>query len=187
MTQHQSIQPAGNAARLRLFFALWPMDALRASMRRHMTAWSFAPPTRPSAPDKLHLTLLFMDGVDIAALPTLEAVGARVAQVSHAFDLCLDTAAVWPGGGIAHLAPSAAPDALRALHTALAAAVNATGIACDRRRFRPHVTLARRACPEQAPVLFPPLHWRADNLALVRSVLGTGRYEVLKQWPLPAG
>ena len=184
MTQHGSSLPANTEAPQRLFFALWPTDALRAALARHAASWRFSPPARASAADKLHLTLLFMDGVDAAACPALDAIGARVAQASPAFDLCLDTVAVWPGGGIAHLAPSTVPTALDTLHAALAAAVAGAGIPHDRRRFRPHVTVARRARADQAPPAFEPLRWHADSLVLVRSVLGAGRYLVLGRWPL---
>ena len=173
-----------NDATLRLFFALWPAHALRAQMVSHMALWRFMPPTKPTLPDKLHLTLLFMDGVAGARLQALLRIGARVAQAEQPFELRLDQAEVWAQGGIAHLAPAHVPRQLLALCEALKlAAVNAE-INCDQGPFRPHVTLARHAQAKDVPQNFAPVSSNVGELALVRSILGSGRYVVLARWRL---
>ncbi len=169
---------------LRLFFALWPYPALRARLAAHVALWRFAPPARPSAAAQLHLTLLFMDRVAPERLPALLAIGARVAASTRRFALLLDSARVWHGGGIAHLAPSAPPADLLALHAALRDAAAAAGVDCDRRAFSAHVTLARRAQGSDPPAAFAPLHWPATRLSLMQSQLGSGRYLLRGSWPL---
>ena len=176
--------PAAAQAGLRLFFALWPQPALRALLAQHAQSWRLAPPAKPTLPDKLHLTLLFMDGVPDARLQDLVHIGAAVAAAARPFALQLDQAAVWPQGGIAHLAPSHAPRELAVLHTALLQAVESAGVPCDKRGFRPHLTLARHATPGQAPQAFAPVVWQAGELSLVQSMLGSGRYAVLDRWEL---
>ena len=52
--------PSEPPAALRLFFALWPGQALRRHIAEHQTFWQWAPPARPAAATKLHLTVLFM-------------------------------------------------------------------------------------------------------------------------------
>jgi 2'-5' RNA ligase len=167
---------------LRLFFALWPQASLRALLAQHAQSWRFAPPAKPTLPDKLHLTLLFMDGVPNDRLQDLVHIGAAVAAAAKPFALRLDQAAVWPQGGIAHLAPSHAPRELTALHAALLQAVALAGVPCDKRSFRPHLTLARHATAGQAPQAFAPVAWQAGELSLVQSMLGSGRYAVLDRW-----
>ncbi len=169
---------------LRLFFALWPDPALRARLAAHAALWRFAPPARPSAAAHLHLTLLFMDQVPRTRLPALRAAGARVAASTPRFALRLDSARVWHGGGIAHLAPGEPPAALRALHAALRDAAGAAGVDCDRRAFSAHVTLARRAQGCTPPDAFAPLDWSATRLSLMESRLGSGRYLLRGSWPL---
>lgn len=170
---------------LRLFFALWPDDGVRAQMRCHQNLWPWVPPARPTPASKLHLTVLFMDGADARRVGELLEVGQRASRNWADFDLLLDRAAVWRHGGIAHLAPSHIPPGLRHLHDALAAQVAQRGMAFDARPYAPHVTLGRRAENLIAPTAFTPLHWPVRGFALVHSVLGTGRYDVLGRWPAP--
>ena len=169
---------------LRLFFALWPPPALRATIAQHALLWGFEPPVRSTVPDKLHLTVLFMDSVPAARLQDVVRFGAKIASEAKPFRLQLDHAEIWPQGGIAHLAPSHVPGELTALRVALAREAQKAGIPCDVRPFKPHVTLARRAQARLAPEGFAPILWHAADLCLVRSVLGTGRYAVLARWTL---
>lgn len=175
--------PPDGARPLRLFFALWPGQGLRAHLVRHQALWQWADAARPTPAPKLHLTLLFMDGVAADRVQALHAVGAAVAQHWTDFALTLDCAGVWRHGGIAHLAPSQPPPALLALRAALAAQVGQLGLPFDARAFAPHVTLARKAQAAQPPSSFSPLHWTVRGFVLVHSVLGTGRYDVLGRWP----
>ena len=175
---------APHDAALRLFFALWPSPALRAKIAQHALLWRFAPPARSTVPDKLHLTVLFMDGVPKTRLQDVMGLGARIACEAHPFRLQLDHAQIWPQGGIAHLAPSHVPGELTALRVALAREAQKAGIPCDVRPFKPHVTLARAAQASLPPEGFAPILWHAADLCLVRSVLGTGRYAVLARWTL---
>jgi 2'-5' RNA ligase len=48
------------------------------------------------------------------------------------------------------------------------------------------VTLARRIERPIPPAAIAPVAWNADELTLVRSESGTGRYTVLERWPLGA-
>ncbi len=177
---------SANPPALRLFFALWPDAALRARLVAHAARWRLAPPARATRPEQLHLTLLFMDRVPPSALDSLCAIGAAVAARTARFEFTLDAARVWPGGGIAHLAPHQPPPALLALHAALRDAVVAAALPCDRRAFSAHVTLARRADPAAAPAAVAPLPWPAARLSLVQSMLGEGRYVVRGSWALDA-
>lgn len=167
----------------RLFFALWPGRAMRECIARHQGLWQASAVARATPAPKLHLTVLFMEGVAAGRVSELMAVGDAISPGWTDFDLILDRACVWPRGGIAHLAPSQLPSELLRLRAQLLAQVDRRGLPFDGRAFAPHVTLARRAQASQPPTEFPPLHWRVQGFALVRSVVGTGRYEVLGQWP----
>ncbi len=167
----------------RLFFALDPSPALRRRLSAHAACWRWNERSRPVAQHKLHLTLLFLPRVEPANLPALLRLGASAASAHRGCLLCLDHAEVWPGG-IAHLAPSTVPAQLQALHDALLRGARDLHVGCDSRAWHPHLTLARRAEPEQAPRSFDALRWQVRGLSLQRSVLGSGRYERLGQWLL---
>ena len=175
--------PPNSPERLRLFFALWPGQALREQLVRHQALWPWAEGARPTPAPKLHLTLLFMEGVPAERVGELLELGAALAPQWRDFALTLDRAACWPRGGIAHLAPSNPPDALLDWRQHLVDRVAALDLPLDDRPFAPHVTLARRAQTTRPPTDFEPLCWPVTRFALVRSVLGTGRYEVLGRWP----
>ncbi len=169
---------------LRLFFALWPDRAQRQHIAAHQAQWQWAPPAQPTPAAKLHLTVLFMEGVPADRVTTLLEAGERVARHGTDFALTLDRAAIWRHGGIAHLAPSQPPAALLSLRAVLAQQVGQLGLPFDARAFAPHVTLARRAQNSQPPNTFAPLRWTVRGFSLVHSVLGTGRYDVIGRWPL---
>lgn len=174
--------PRSEGEAMRLFFALWPQPPVRAEMMQHAALWRFSAPARPTPADKLHLTLLFMDGVPQSCLQDLVDIGQRIAARSRAFTLELNAAAAWPRGGIAHLAPNHPPRELGALRQALLDAARQADIAHDARAFRPHVTLARHAQLANPPEAFAPIVWRVEGLSLAQSMLGSGRYAVLDAW-----
>ena len=170
----------------RLFFALDPSPALRERMAAHAARWQWDERARPTAARRLHLTLVFMPQVDPALVGELLRAAAVAAASCRGCRLVLDRAEVWPAGGIAHLSPSRIPASLQDLHDALLACALAAGTPADRRAWRPHLTLARRAREEQAPREFEPLAWQVRGFSLQRSRLGSGRYEVLGRWRLGA-
>ncbi|BAN69346.1 2'-5' RNA ligase family protein [endosymbiont of unidentified scaly snail isolate Monju] len=78
----------------RLFFALWPDEALR----RRLADWQqthLPPGVQPTHPADLHLTLHFLGQVEEGRLGALRELGDRLA--GEAFALCLDHLGHWPG------------------------------------------------------------------------------------------
>ncbi len=167
-----------------MFFAVEPSPALVRRLQAHAARWNWDAQARRSPPHKLHLTLVFVAAADPEQVQALLRLGARVAATHRGCRLVLDRASVWPQGGIAHLAPSAVPDALRALQQALHAGARAAGAHPDQRTWRPHLTLARRAQPGQAPREVAPLDWQVRSFSLQRSLPGAARYQTLGRWVL---
>ncbi|MFO1220708.1 MAG: RNA 2',3'-cyclic phosphodiesterase [Burkholderiaceae bacterium] len=160
----------------RLFVALWPGARTRSALAAWRDACCWPPPAKPVPDAKLHLTLHF-----IGAVPR-----TRVAEIAQglvmrcpAFELELAHVAAWPRGLVV-LEPATVPDALHALHAGLADALRALDLRVERRRLRPHVTLARDAPGARWPAMHPSLRWRASGAALVES-LPDGRYRVLSR------
>jgi RNA 2',3'-cyclic 3'-phosphodiesterase len=111
--------------------------------------------------------------------------GAQAALAATAFEVALERI----GGtafGIAWLAPAEVPAELRAVHEALAGALEAAGFPRERRMFRPHVTLARDCVRAAQRGAIAPIGWTAERLALVASAPGSGgsRYHDVATWPL---
>lgn len=163
----------------RLFFALWPNEALRREIAARREVLGRI--SRRRVPEaNLHMTLVFVGDVPADAVPAVEAAGAAVH--SAPFELVLDRFGWFPGARVVWLGGEA-PDAGRALVASLESALDERGIGCDGRPWRPHVTLFRQVAgrprlPEPAP-----LAWPAREFALVESVPGRP-YQVLRTWPL---
>lgn len=157
----------------RLFLALWPDPAQRARVQQAADAWTWAPAARRTRTERLHVTLHFLGAVPVTQLPALRALDLR-------WDGCvlqLDEATVWPGG-IAVLEATQVPEALQALHAGLGQRLRELGIAVEERRYRPHVTLARKAAGSRPPAQRQPLAWPAGPAyELVRSLPGGRGYE----------
>jgi len=172
MKTRQQPQASGT---MRLFYALWPDDAVRASFMRLQTVFK----GRHTAYANLHLTLAFLGQQPAHLLPTLQTILSQLPGKS--IPLVIDRAGYFRKQRIAWAGMHAAPDALQDLQSALTASLQRHGIAFDAHpTFKPHVTLARNgAPPEDQP--FEPIHWRACQVALVRSSNGAEgvRYQLL--------
>ena len=182
---------------MRLFVALSPpekaLDELEATVAPLRPAW---PDLRWTSPQSWHVTLAFLGEVDEAVLDRL-AVRLERAAHRHA-GLVLSAA----GAGAFPTAPRARVlwtglradlGALRAIAGSVAAAARRAGAPPPdgRRRFRPHVTLARSREPADVRPLIAGLAgysgtaWTADRVHLIRSHLGPQPwYESVGDWPL---
>jgi 2'-5' RNA ligase len=177
-TAGPSDRHASSAQPVRLFTALWPTPAVRASIAQWQDAWTWPGQAALVKPDKLHVTLHFLGDVP----------ADRVAELRPAlrlpfepFSLELGEAKVWPNG-VAVLQPLETPPALRRLHAALGERIAQLSLPLDERPYRPHVTLARRAHAAGPPPRGPRLGWPVeDGYVLVRSLPG-GSYEVIERY-----
>jgi 2'-5' RNA ligase len=167
-------------ARLRLFLALWPDQAVADSLAEHARCWSLPSDCLRYAPRDWHVTLHFLGSVASERLPELaDALDVSV----DPFELVLDAPQLWPRG-LAILGATRVPEALHDLHRRLADALAAQDLPVERRTYRPHVTLARRAGAAMPPKDPAAVAWRAQDFVLVVS---TGkpdrRYEVICRYP----
>ncbi|VXC44841.1 RNA 2',3'-cyclic phosphodiesterase [Massilia sp. 9I] len=166
----------GQADTTRLFLALWPDPALRHQLKEWRDAWGWAKGAAPVQTDKLHVTLHFLGALPSERLPELLDGFAVPFELFH---LELTHAALWHNG-IAVLEPDATPPALAALHGRLSDALLALGLQPEARRYRPHVTMARRAGGSTLPVDGKPVLWEVRGYALVESKNGV--YAVLREY-----
>lgn len=173
----------------RLFFALWPDDALRPHIAA--TAASVvsehAPGGRPLKPDRYHVTLQFLG--DFRPLPTSlveDAKAAAAAVRSPAFELSLDEVGSFRGANVWWLGSKHSPDGLRALFDALGRSLAQHRVPVkSSASFVPHLTVQRDVRRFIAPTPVPPLPWPVREFVLIDSQPGRGTpYEVIGRWPL---
>ena len=170
---------SGQQETTRLFLALWPDPAIRHQLREWRDAWGWPRGAAPVHTDKLHLTLHFLGNLPSGRLP--ELLDAFTVPFEP-FGLELGRAVMWPRG-LAVLEPHSEPPELLALHARLNEAIAALGLVPEARKYRPHVTMARRALGADVPSSGPAIAWEAQGYALVESRPGDGGgYVVLRDY-----
>lgn len=167
---------------LRLFFAIDLPPSVRQAVDVWRTSRHF--PGRPESTANLHITLIFIGNYpsDSSSLEALRNVAASAPL--RPFDITLDRISRWRNG-ILHLAPSRVPPELAELHATLTKGCAELGVKVDRRKFSPHLTLARE-CPPLRLSKPPQFGWRADKLTLFSSERGESGvvYRPLQEWDL---
>lgn len=174
----------GEPAR-RLFLALMPTPAARASLLRQRDDWGWAATARLEHLADLHVTLHFLGAVPASRVAALKRdLGLAFAP----FRIELQRAVVWPGADVAVLEPGGGCAPLTELHMRVAERLQQLGVPHERRRYRPHLTLARRAGGSRPPRGLRTVGWRVSDYVLVESLLvgsvrpGVGRYRVLRRY-----
>ena len=167
---------------MRLFFALWPGEEVRAGLARWAKELHAVCGGRPTRPENLHLTLAFLGSVAEERLAEVERAASEVEPRGARLEI--DRPGFWRHNRIAWAGTSAVPDALAALSRELRGALGRTGVGFDAKEFAVHVTLLRDA---HQPREMPPLEtirWEVDGFALVHSETRAGgsRYRVLRSW-----
>ncbi|SAK54249.1 RNA 2',3'-cyclic phosphodiesterase [Caballeronia ptereochthonis] len=172
-----------------VFFALYPDDAAAARIGELAARLRIDHrlKARAVAADRLHVTLHYLGafpGVPAETLAHACAAAARIA--APPVGIVLDRIESFSGRRARRplVLAGDVTEPLAALEQALGAALDDAGIAVKRHpRFTPHVTLFydEHRLPRQAVA---PIAWTAREFALVRSLLGQSRYEVLARWPL---
>jgi 2'-5' RNA ligase len=163
----------------RLFLALWPDPPERRALAAWRDAWRWPRTASPVRDDKLHVTLHFLGNQPSERVP--EFVQGFGVPFSH-FQLAFGQPKLWPHG-VAVLEPHTEPDELLQLHARLSEALVGLGLTPEERRFRPHVTLARRAAGAGLPDSGPKILWDIRRYALVESRPGNGGgYTVLSYY-----
>ncbi len=170
----------------RLFLALWPDPATRASLAA--VAARLAPrDARRTHTADLHATLVFLGEVDPARQHRLEAAldGVRGAP----FMLHIDRAGYWRQPRVCWLGPGVVPPPLAALVADLRAACTAAGADFDARPYHCHVTIARRAVGPISDQASCDVRWPVTGFALVASgTAGAGaRYSPVREWHFGGG
>ncbi|MDR5833712.1 RNA 2',3'-cyclic phosphodiesterase [Caballeronia sp. LZ034LL] len=172
-----------------LFFAVFPDEAAAARLAGLSTQLraQYGVKARAIPPERLHVTLHYLGA--FAGLPDELIARAQAAASSIALPPAevllarIESFASRRAKRPLVLSGDASPS-LHALEHTLHAALADAGIAVKRHpRFVPHVTLLydEQRVPPHA---IAPVAWRACEFALVRSLLGQSRHEVLARWPL---
>lgn len=171
------------APRQRLFFALWPDDAVHQKLAEIVRGLPRCVgrfvPTR-----NLHITLAFAGVVDARAHACLVT---RALQIeAEAFSLRLTRIGYFRRSRILWLGADASPAALITLARQLNLTLEYCGLRPDFKPYRPHITLAREAAPPSHEAEVALVDWRVDVFCLVVSHTrpNGAHYKILQRFKL---
>lgn len=174
--------------RVRLFFALWPPDAIRDHLDRLASSCVQGFGGRAMRAETLHLTLAFLGEVDQLRLSDLLKLAARIE--APAFPLSVDQLGFWSRQRVLWAGCSAPNPALNTLVAALWRALHDAGFgfADAARPFVPHITLVRKVPPEAVSAQLPAIetvNWSCSGFSLIQSELSAAgpRYTELASFP----
>ncbi|HEY0319925.1 MAG TPA: RNA 2',3'-cyclic phosphodiesterase [Pyrinomonadaceae bacterium] len=185
-----------SASGLRLFCAVELPQEIRAQAARYIaTLRESKPRGRVSwdSEEKLHLTLKFFGDVEEGRVTQLAGALERAASLINPFELGLRGTGAFPPAGLPRVLWLGVTDSsgrLDKLHQHIEDECARTGYARERKRFNPHLTIARLRSTEGArslAALHKSLEFEAPafpvtEIVLIRSELGAhgSRYTKLK-------
>jgi len=177
--EHETPEPAT----LRLFFALWPDDAIRDALNRTGKWLHQHWGGRRMRAETVHITLAFLGETPADRLACLVACADSIK--ADAYDLVLDQAGYWRHNRIGWLGASETPPQHFELVRGLNVALLQAGFPVDARPHVPHVTLLRNSQGGQVPACTPVV-WPIRDFVLVKSVTESdgAHYDVIRRWPL---
>ena len=171
----------------RLFFALWPPDAVRERLAAEVQSRAALGRAIPAR--NLHVTVVFLGAVPQERLPLVLETAQSTQKLTFGgnFMLHLERVEFWRRSSLVCLIAEQAPPQLLAIVASLHAGLRERGFELrEHEKFRPHVTLVRDVgrAPE-APAI-APVQWPVESFALVESQVGQrgSEYTVLEEWRL---
>ena len=166
----------------RLFFAIWPDAGAAQSLRALALELASRAGGRAVPMEKIHLTLAFLGEVGAERADALVDAAGVVREAP--FAMAFDQVGSFRRARVAWVGTAEPPQPLLRLQSALDEALRARGFALEARAFTPHVTLVRRVERAVARERIEAIAWRAQEMALVRSDLGSGGYSTMATWPM---
>ena len=150
----------------RLFVGLWPNFEIRSRLTTVQTDFRLSESSRITLPEKFHITLLFLGDVPETEIASVKAFIQDIQF--DPFSIELSCVGFWPGNRIIW----AGTDEVSIELTELVGRVRKglSRFCKDRRKFVPHITLARKA-QKRIHGLIDPIHWQVHHIDLIRSTL----------------
>ena len=165
----------------RLFYALWPDDRQRDRLRNQISPVAKLVEGQAIYRGDWHVTLTFIGAFPESRIPELHTRAAAIPF--EPFRTRFDRMEYWPRAKVACLVGATVPPALERLVDSLNWVITDLGVEVDERRYRPHITVVRRARPFETQRLAQPavVDWTGFELIESVSVPGGAKYHPLKQ------
>jgi RNA 2',3'-cyclic 3'-phosphodiesterase len=135
-------------------------------------------------PDDLHMTLVFLGKVSPEQFPCIRKAAASL--VAKPFTLELTKTGCWKSPKILWCGSELTPEPLECLVHNLQEGLAGCGFEPEKRVYKPHVTLARKAKSLPRQGLDHTIIWRPREFVLAGSHSGVKppRYRILDRWTI---
>lgn len=169
---------------IRAFLSLTPdVDSAIAIQQWSALCW---PAISRAVPlQNYHLTLAFLGDISDSQLQTIQELHDDFRH--PVFDLKLDRVGYWPDSTTLWLGSTDVPEDLMSLVVKCKSIANRAGVGTDKRRYTPHLTLARKTqTPPGPPLIDPDFPVRFESVELYQSIMDRDgvRYVELNSWSL---
>ena len=177
----------------RLFFALWPDEAMQAALARSVSAIVREAVEidggRAVPAQNFHLTLAFLGTVPLSRVVVVKSVGARCAEAfsGDSLSITLDTIEHWRKPQVLVATSSRETPGATELASALLSGLARENFAPDLKPFHAHATFVRKVRRVTRDVRMPaPLAWSFTHLHLIESRSGSdgSAYSTVEKWVL---
>ena len=165
-----TIQYLAQAKQKRLFFAIYPDSDVRKLLYEVQASFSTAT-AQIVPPNNLHLTLAFL-GNTTAEQYECYLHAADTVTIPK-FNVRLDQFGFFDKKQLCYLTPSVIPTELKKLHKNLKHTILRCGYH-DRRKFKPHLTLFRKATKLIWPTEILEIKLHVDRFFLIESIQKSG-------------
>lgn len=168
----------------RLFFALWPSDRQRETLRDALRPVLTSVEGERVDRRNWHVTAVYIGDFPEEQIPFLQAAANEIDY--EPVRLRFDRLAFWPRPKIACLLPLTTPPPLEALVGSLRTAMDAFDCRLEDRVYRPHITVARRVRAFDDLALTRPLdlEWAQFTLVESRTLPTAATYTPLAHFPV---
>lgn len=169
--------------RPRLFFGLEPPPQALKQIVAAAGPWVRSG-EKPHVNADFHVTLVFLGPCGADELACVREVAAEIERTK--FEITFDYVDYWPRARIRCLGSVAVPPELGGLHVSLQNKLMQCGFEPEKRIYKPHVTLARKARSAERTALDTAISWMVEDFCLYESGAGEAatRYRVIDRWSL---
>ena len=166
----------------RLFLALWPGEEVVRKIHQHAIKHFAACKGRILDKNNWHITLAYFGAANVDQQRCIETQAEKI--TSQHFDLDLTSCGYWKKPAVAWLAPVMLPNELKQLASQVQNNLVPCGFEPEKRDYKPHVTLVRKAKNFPDVKEIRAIEWHVDKFCLVESVTAEegAIYTVLKSW-----
>ncbi|MBX3615808.1 RNA 2',3'-cyclic phosphodiesterase [Nitrosomonas sp.] len=168
----------------RVFLAAFPNEILQKKLTQQAVELHTTCGGRIIKTRHIHLTLLFLGNVDICRIDILRETMRKIS--AQKFELELNKISYWKHNQIIFAEAEHYPNELFLLVESLRNSLTEAGFLFDKRHYKPHITLIKKASHPITSQLMKPILWHINEWHLVQSKPGQKGidYISLAHWPL---